>query len=130
MIYQIAAEGVLAIHFGFVLFVVFGGIGVRWRPRLAWVHVPLFAWGSIVNLASWVCPLTPIENAFRRLAGESGYAGSFLEEYIVSLVYPGGMTRDLELLAGLSLPAWNLLVYAWVWWRLRAQRAGPPGLGA
>ena len=117
MLYQVAAELVLALHFGFVLFVVLGGVAVRWFPRLVWLHVPLFGWASVVNLAGWVCPLTPLENYFRRLAGESGYQGTFLDQYITALVYPSGMTREFELVAGLSLLAWNLVVYAWVWRR-------------
>ena len=117
MVYQAAAELVLSLHFSFILFVVLGGIAVAWYPRLAWVHVPALLWGSVVTLSGWVCPLTPLENRFRQLAGDSGYADSFLEEYIVSIVYPAGMTFDVVLAAGISLPIWNLAVYGWVWWR-------------
>lgn len=124
MLYQVAAELVLALHFGFVLFVVLGGIAVRWAPRVAFAHVPLFVWGSVVNLASWICPLTPLENDLRQRAGQAGFDGTFIEQYLAPLVYPGGMTRELELVAGLSLPAWNALVYAWVWWARRSARAG------
>ncbi len=119
VLYQLAAEGVLAVHFGFLLFVVLGGLLVLWRPRLAWVHVPALVWGTIISLMGWICPLTPLENHFRRLAGESGYIGTFIEQYIAPIVYPGCLTRELQLVAGASLPLWNLLVYGLVLWRWR-----------
>jgi len=120
--YQLAAETVLTAHFAFILFVVFGGLLVRWWPRLAWLHLPALVWGSLVNLTGRVCPLTPLENHFRAMAGEAGYQGNFIEEYIAPFVYPGAMTRELEILAGASLPAWNVAVYTWVWWCLRQER--------
>jgi hypothetical protein len=71
----------------------------------------------------WICPLTPLENHLRGLAGASGYDGSFVEQYIAPILYPSGMTREVELLAGISLPVWNLTVYAWVLRRRRRTRA-------
>ena len=113
MLYQIAAELVLTLHLVFIGFVIGGGVAVRWWPRIAWLHAPMFVWGSVVNLAGWVCPLTPLENELRRLAGESGYPGSFIEQYIAPVVYPAGMTSDLALATGVFLLVWNLAVYAW-----------------
>lgn len=122
--YQIASEIVLALHFMFILFVVFGGLLVLWRPRVMWIHLPLMAWGTIVNLAGWACPLTPLEKWFREHAGGTGYEGGFIEHYLTSLIYPGGMTRSIALVAGISLPAWNILVYLWIWYRLSRRGAG------
>ncbi len=119
VLHQLAAASVLAIHFGFLLFVVAGGLLVLWRPRIAWLHVPAFVWGAIVSLMGWVCPLTPLENHFRRLAGEAGYDATFLEHYIAPIVYPEGLTRELQLFAGISLPIWNVLIYGFVLWRWR-----------
>ena len=113
MLYQVAAELILILHLGFIAFVITGGVAVRWWPRIGWLHVPMLVWGSVVNLTHWVCPLTPLENRLRRLAGESGYPGTFIEQYIAPVVYPAGMTGDLALAAGLSLLVWNVAVYAW-----------------
>jgi hypothetical protein len=44
---------------------------------------------AYVNLFSQVCPLTPLENRFRYLAGQAGYEGGFIEHYIAPRVYPG-----------------------------------------
>ena len=123
MLSRLLADFVLCFHFGFVIFALFGGLLVLFRRRAAWLHVPAVLWSSVVNLAGWVCPLTPIENRFRSLAGQEGYQGGFIEHYIGNLVYPGGMTRDLELTAGVSVVAWNLIVYAFVIYRSRHKRS-------
>jgi hypothetical protein len=119
MIHQLAAEAVLGLHFAFALFAVFGGLLVAWRPRLVWLHLPAVAWSSLVNLLQQVCPLTPLENHFRRLAGQSGYEGTFIEQYIAPILYPAGMTSEVALAAGISLPLWTLGVYAWILRRRR-----------
>ena len=108
---KLAADAVLLAHFAFVLFAVFGGLLLLVHSRWIWLHVAAVLWSSIVNLASWTCPLTPIEQGYRRRAGAS-YEGGFIEHYVGSLVYPGGMPRRLELIAGGSILAWNALVYA------------------
>jgi hypothetical protein len=64
-----------------------------------------------VNLADWTCPLTPLEKRLRRRAGQTGYAGGFVQHYIGPLVYPGGMPRRLEMVAGICVLVWNALVY-------------------
>src|SRR5687768_1374967 len=111
MIKRLAPELVLAVHFSFVLFALFGGflglVDVRWL----WVHVPVVIWSAVVNLAGWTCPLTPLEQELRRRASLVGYEGGFVEHYIAPLVYPGGMPRRLELTAAASITVWNALVY-------------------
>ncbi len=116
MIYRLAASVVMSVHFLFVLLAVFGGLGVLVDLRWAWVHMPVVAWSSIVNLAGWTCPLTPLENRFRLAARHTGYEGGFVEHYLGPLIYPNGMPRRLELVAGVSIVLWNALVYAAVWW--------------
>jgi len=111
---RILANLVLVFHFAFVAFSVLGGFLVLWKRWIAWLHVPSVLWSSLVNLFSHVCPLTPLENKFRRLAGQAGYEGGFVQHYIAPLVYPGGMPRRLELVAGFSVLIWNAFVYALV----------------
>jgi len=104
---------VLMTHFAFVIFAVFGGFLVFASGVCTWIHVPVVLWSSVVNLASWMCPLTPLEKHFRARAGRS-YAGAFVEHYIGSVVYPGGMPRRLELIAGVSILVWNAILYAMI----------------
>jgi hypothetical protein len=103
---------VLLVHFLFIVFAVFGGLLVLRNSAWAWAHIPAVLWSSLVNLMSWTCPLTPGENALRKRAGQAGYAGGFVAHYIGTVVYPGGMPRRLELVAGTSVLVGNALVYA------------------
>jgi asparagine N-glycosylation enzyme membrane subunit Stt3 len=121
MFSKILADTVLLIHFAFVFFAVFGGISVLYKRSLAWFHIPVVLWSSVINLGGWICPLTPLENYFRSQAGRAGYEGGFVQHYIESLVYPGGMPRNFELIAGISILAWNGLVYLFVllYWKQR-----------
>lgn len=108
---RLAADAVLLLHFAFVIFAVFGGFLVLLDRRWMWLHIPSVLWSSIVNLASWTCPLTPLEKGYRQRVGKA-YDGGFVQHYIAPAVYPGGMPRRLELIAGISILVWNVIVYA------------------
>jgi hypothetical protein len=111
---RLGADAALLLHFAFVAFAVLGGFLFLAHPVWAWVHVPAVLWSSVVNLADWTCPLTPVEKHLRRRAGGDSYEGGFVQHYVGLLVYPGGMPRRLEIVAGVSVIAWNGLVYAWL----------------
>jgi hypothetical protein len=111
---RVGADVVLLAHFAFVGFAVLGGVLFYFDRRWAWLHVPVVLWSSVVNLASWTCPLTPLEKALRERAGRSGYSGGFVEHYVGQVVYPRGMPRQMELAAGVSVVVWNVFVYAGV----------------
>jgi Protein of Unknown function (DUF2784) len=112
-------------HLAFILFVVFGGFLVARRPRLAPVHLACAAWGAYVSLAHRVCPLTPLENWFRRRGGASAYRGDFLEHYLLALVYPAGLTASTQTALGAAVIVLNAGVYAWI---LRTRRGRTPPL--
>jgi hypothetical protein len=123
MIYGLLADLVLALHAFFVVFVVFGGLlALRWR-RAGFVHVPCALWGAWVALAGWICPLTPLEVSLRQQAGESGYAGGFLEQYLLPILYPGGLTRGIQIGLGVFVLVLNIAIYAGVTWRWRRARS-------
>lgn len=122
MPYALLADVVLAGHLAFILFVVFGGlVVVRW-PRVAWLHLPALVWGSWIELTGGVCPLTPLENRLRRAAGGSEYQATFIEHYIVPLIYPPGLTHRAQLLLGVALIVWSAGVYGWAIHRWRRRR--------
>src|SRR5215217_366623 len=102
---------VLAFHFAFIVFAVLGGLLVFWKSWVAWLHVPSVLWSAFVNLFSQVCPLTPLENRFRYLAGQAGYEDGFIQHYIAPLVYPGVMPERWGLIAGFSVLIWSVVVY-------------------
>jgi len=121
--YRLLADAVLLAHAAFVAFVVLGGLlALRW-PRLAWLHLPAAAWGVGIEFAGGICPLTPLENHWRRLAGEQGYAGGFFEHYVLAFLYPDGLTREVQLALGILVLAINAAIYAFVWRRKRTSRA-------
>jgi uncharacterized protein DUF2784 len=105
---------VLAFHFAFIIFAVLGGILVLWKPWIAWLHVPSVLWSGYVNLFGQVCPLTPLENRYRYLAGQAGYEGGFIQHYLAPLVYPSVMPERWGLVSGISVLIWNVLVYTLV----------------
>ena len=114
MPYRLAADLVLLLHFLFAAFAVFGGLLSAFNLNWAWAHVPAVLWSSVVNLKGWTCPLTPIEKSLRTRAGQQGYPGGFIQHYIARAVYPRGMPRRLELVAGVSVLLGNIVVYAGV----------------
>jgi hypothetical protein len=125
--YRWLADGVLVVHFAFILFVAAGGLLVLRFPRLAWAHVPAAVWGAVIELTGGVCPLTPIEVSLRQRAGEAGYAGGFIEHYLTAVIYPGGLTRTAQVVLGVAVVVINGLVYLRLWARARrAETAAPP----
>ncbi len=124
MFYRFLADLVLVVHLGFVLFVALGGVLVlRWR-HVAWVHLPAAVWGALIMFRGWICPLTPLENWLRRLGGEAGYQGGFVEHYVVTLLYPPGLTRGIQVGIGIGVILVNLLVYGRVLAARRVQGGG------
>jgi hypothetical protein len=122
--YRILADLVVGLHFVFVVFVVAGGLLVLRWPKLAYAHIPAAAWGAAIEFAGWICPLTPLENALRRQAGESGYSTGFIEHYLLPVLYPSALTREIQLLLGVVVIAVNLTVYLYVFrQRQKARRS-------
>lgn len=117
-------------HFAFILFVMFGGLLVARWPRAAWLHVPCFLWGGWIEVSGGICPLTPLENRLRRAAGDAEYAGSFIEHYILPVMYPAGLTRTVQLVLAAGLVLLNAAIYAWVLHRRRARARRRAGLAA
>ena len=122
MIYRIAADFVLVTHFAFIVLVVAGGLVVFRYAWFAWIHIPAASWGAFVELTGRICPLTTLENVLRIRAGQEGYVDSFIDHYIVPVIYPAGLTRHVQLmLAGLVVAA-NVAIYATILLRKRKMR--------
>jgi len=124
MPYRLLADLVLILHATFVAFVMLGALLVLRWPRVAWVHVPVALWGAGIEFLGGICPLTPLENHWRQLAGELGYPGGFVEHYVVAVLYPDGLTRRVQVVLGVLVLAVNVSIYAWALWRLRSRRFG------
>ena len=122
MLYRILADVVVGIHALFVAFVVAGGLlALRW-PWVAAVHLPAAVWGTLIELQGWVCPLTPLEKSLRATAGQSGYQGGFIEHYLLPVLYPAGLTRNVQVVLGSLVLVINLVIYGLVVRRRMARR--------
>lgn len=121
---RLAADAVVALHLAFVAFACLGGLFAWRRLRYAWVHLPALAWAAWIELTGTICPLTPLENALRQRAGDAGYAGGFVEHYLLPVLYPAGLTPQIQSWIGLGLLGLNVAIY-WVAlarWRARRRR--------
>lgn len=119
MFWRMAADALVVIHLVFILFVMLGGLLLLRWPSLIWLHVPAVAWGVIVECLHLGCPLTPWENQLRRMAGQAGYEGGFIEHYLIPLIYPAGLTPAIQLWLGAIVVLANAAVYAWLIGRWR-----------
>ena len=118
LLYRVAADLLMLLHLAFIIFVVAGGFTVFKWHWMALLHIPAASWGAVIEYKGWICPLTPWENRLRQLAGQEGYSEGFIEHYILQLVYPPGLTRDMQSTLGTIVIVINLLVYGVFLYRL------------
>jgi hypothetical protein len=111
MVPGLLADGLVLLHFAFVMFVALGGLLVVKWSKVAYLHVPAAIWGALIEFSGWICPLTSLENGLRRAGGEAGYTGSFIEQYILPILYPSELTRELQIVIGVSVVLVNGLFY-------------------
>lgn len=115
--YRILADTVVVIHLIFIVFTLLGGLLViRWR-HLVFLHIPAILWAAWVECWGWICPLTPLENWFRQKGGMNGYQKSFIDQYLVPVIYPASLNRGWQVMLGTLVIILNLTIYTWVWRR-------------
>ena len=114
MLYSLAADATLVVHGLFILFAVLGGLLAARRPWVAAIHLPAAAWAAWIEVAGGTCPLTPLENRLRALAGEVPYPGGFIGHYLLPVIYPQGLTPRVQLVLAAGVVLVNVAIYAWV----------------
>jgi hypothetical protein len=125
VILRLLADALVLAHLAYIVFVVAGAVLVRYRPKVLGVHLLAVAWGAYVALAHRVCPLTPLEVSLRVRAGQGGYAGGFVEHYLIPVIYPKALTPGIQIAEGVFVLLVNLALYGWVWRvRLAERRRG------
>jgi hypothetical protein len=117
LIINYLADLVLLLHAAFILFVVAGGLLVLQFHRLAWLHLPCVAWGILIELFGWICPLTPLENRLRYPSASYNGETGFIEHYLAPLIYPAGLTPGIQYLLALLVLLVNLVIYTIAWKR-------------
>ena len=113
------ADAIVVVHALFVVFAVAGGLLVAWKPIIAVAHLPAALWAAWVELSGSLCPLTPLENTWRRAAGQAGYSGGFVDHYVMPALYPAGLTPRIQLGLGVAVIAINAAFYSIAWRRMR-----------
>jgi Protein of Unknown function (DUF2784) len=122
VLHRVLADAVVLLHLLFVVFAVLGGLlALRW-PWLALAHLPALGWAAWVEFSGRICPLTPLENALRAAGGEAGYPGGFVEHYLLPVLYPAALTRELQWTLGAGLVVFNAAVYLLLCRRRRRMR--------
>jgi hypothetical protein len=111
MLLRLAADAVLIAHLGFILFVTLGGLLAFYRRWLILLHLPAAAWGVLIEVSGGMCPLTTIEKRLRLAAGQAGYDGGFIEHWLLAIIYPAGLTREIQYLLAGGLLLINCVIY-------------------
>jgi hypothetical protein len=123
--WSVLADVVVLVHLLFVAFVMAGGVLVLYRRRVAWLHLPAVAWGVFIEFSGRICPLTPLENELRRRGGDATYEAGFVEHYVIPVLYPSALTRDVQWFLGAAVIVINVAVYGIALGRRR--NGGKPG---
>lgn len=117
MLYRILTDLVIFLHLLFIVFVVAGGLLVLRQAWIALLHLPTVLWAAYIEFTGHICPLTPLENHFRRMAGGDGYSGGFIEHYLLPIIYPVGLTYEIQISLGLFVVVVNLMLYSFFLYR-------------
>ncbi|KLN63989.1 MULTISPECIES: DUF2784 domain-containing protein [Vibrio] len=124
MIYRMLADLVVILHLLFIIFALFGGVLVLWRLYMLYIHIPAALWAVAISFKGWICPLTPLENKLRFSAGAEGYPGGFVEHYVIPIIYPVGLSTDIQVFLGMAAVGINIVVYGFVYWRHKSKPCG------
>ena len=117
--HELAADIILIIHFLFILFVIFGALLLFVEKKIVFIHIPAIIWGSYIELTHSICPLTYLENWFLHKANLTTYSEGFIQNYLVPIVYPINLTKDLQIFLGIGLIVINIVIYAFIFGKLK-----------
>ena len=112
--YEFAANLTLIVHFAFIIFVVFGALLFFVATKIFYVHIPALIWGIYIELTHSVCPLTYLENWFLQKTNLTTYSEGFIQNYLVSIVYPRNLTEDLQTYLAIALIVANTIMYGFI----------------
>ena len=112
--YRLAADAMMIAHLLYIIFVVVGGLLALRARWVLWLHVPAVAWAIVVQYFGRLCPLTTWEQELRAGAGAAGYQGSFIDHYLVPLIYPSDMPAAMPLVLGSVVLVINVTIYGWL----------------
>src|SRR5450756_939146 len=111
MSFRLAADCVLLLHLVFILFALLGAAMAAWWRWTPLVHLPVAAWALFVEITGRSCPLTYLENYLRFKAGQSGYAESFVEHYLLAIIYPAFFAMEVLVAVSCAIIVVNIAIY-------------------
>jgi len=117
--YEITANLILFVHFIFILFVIFGALLFFASTKIIFIHIPALIWGTYIELTNSICPLTYLENWLLHKANLTTYSEGFIQNYLVSIVYPTNLTKNLQIYLGIGLIVINIIIYAFIFSKLK-----------
>ena len=125
---RLLADAVLVLHALFIAFAVFGGLFTcrkgQWKKPWLVIHLACATWAATVVMMGWTCPLTPLEQQLRLAAGQQGFSSSFIEHYLLAMIYPDSLTRFVQMALGAGVVIFNALVYGFFVLKSRSARSG------
>ena len=117
--YELAANLTLIVHFLFILFVIFGALLFFVAKKIVFIHIPAIIWGSYIELTHSICPLTYLENWLLQKANLTTYSEGFIQYYLVPIVYPTNLTKDIQIYLGIGLIVINIVIYAFIFGKMK-----------
>jgi hypothetical protein len=124
---SLAADFILVLHAGFVLFVV-GGLAAMWaglalgqpwarNPWFSGLHLAAIAFVVGESLLGYACPLTLWEDALRGTASDKGFIARWIHAWLF-WDWPAWVFTVLYTAFGAAV--------AWTWWRFPPRRRRRP----
>ena len=117
--YESAANFILIVHLIFILFTVLGGLLFFVSTKFVFIHIPAFIWGSYIELTHSTCPLTYLENWFLQKANLTTYSEGFIQNYLLPIVYPANLTKNIQIYLGITLILVNVFIYTFVYIKMK-----------
>jgi len=112
--YELAADLALIVHFAFILFVVFGALLFFILKKIIYIHFPALIWGIYIEFTHSVCPLTYVENWFLQKANLNTYPESFIQNYLIPIIYPSSLTNSQQMYLAIALIIINIIIYGFI----------------
>ena len=111
MMNRMLARLMVALHAGYVIFVVLGSLLVMRWPAVIWVHIAAVAWAFLTLVFDMGCPLTPWEKTFWKRGGVEPYPEGFVQHHFLRVSLSEQQSRIIHIGLGALALILNLAVY-------------------
>ncbi len=125
---SILSDGVLIVHFAWILFIILGfpialAFGL-WRLRI--FHTVAMIVTVIMQVTGTICPLTDLEEYLRRtVAPGFSYGGSFIVSWLRHLIYIEDIGVSLTIIYVLTGIYLVFVILSYFLWPISKSRRGP-----